>query len=1396
VSSAGCGDDAAVDSSNKTVDAGNNTENDIAEKDTGSSTTTDTATATDTGTSADAGKAGDTSIQPTCPGNPGCSCGSDDECYSDHCIEVGGAKVCARLCADGCKDNEACVKKGNDQVCVPKWSEVCKPCKANSECQGQGLDKNRCVDRGADGFFCGTVCTKSDECPTGYVCEDLVDVEGAKTRQCVLPANKVCSCSDAAMKVEATTSCKAKHSNGGFCLGERTCLAKGAPGAPTNGGLTACKAPEPATETCDGIDNDCDGVSDEQTCDDNNPCTADSCGGAAGCTYLGDSGKPCDADGSVCTQNDTCKDGKCQPGKAKVCDDNNPCTADSCDPKTGCTTKPEDGSGCNADDNPCTVNDTCKNGQCGAGPKKACESGDDCIQGKCDLTSGACKYTAKAGVPCNDGNPCTNNESCAGEVCKGKLINCDDKSPCTSDSCNPVKGCQHDKTAGPCSDDDKCTEKDACKDGKCVGLAIGVTKACDDDNACTQDSCKSQSGCFHKKLDGTTCSDGNTCTEKDTCKIGKCQAGANACGCTTDADCKTKEDGNLCNGTLHCDASSKTCKIKPGSKVSCDTTVNNACRANACNPKTGVCAITNTTDGTSCDADGSVCTKNDTCKAGKCRPGSPAKCDDNNDCTSDVCDAKKGCTYKANNDPCDADGSKCTQADRCKGGACVAGKAKACDDSEDCTKDVCRASDAVCLYQPLTNTCDDGNKCTLGEKCGQHQVTLAWTCVAQKNLTCNDGNPCTVDKCDANKGCVAQAVPDGAACSDGNKCTTGDTCAGGKCSGKAVAPKLHCNDFNACTDDVCSPSQGCLNKPAGAKTCDDGDKCTTGDKCAAGKCIGGANTCGCATDKDCADKEDGNKCNGTLFCNKTTNKCAINPATVVSCDTSLNTVCQTNGCDPKAGKCVVTKKKDGTPCNADNNVCTGKDACASGTCVPGKLLDCNDNNPCTSDSCDPKGGCVNTPTAGTCDDGDKCTQLDTCQGGGCKGKPLDIKTACDDGNNCTTDSCDKGKGCQNKALADGKKCDDSNDCTVSDQCKSGKCAGGTNVCACKVDADCKSKEDGNACNGTLFCDTSGGVSQCKINPTTIVKCNTSTDNFCKKTACNPNTGKCEADVKSDKTPCNADNSVCSTSDACKSGKCLAGPLLPCDDKSPCTVDSCDPKKGCVHTAKSGPCDADGNACTVNDTCAAGKCAVGKKKDCSDGTTCTEDTCDKTSGKCGYKNIVTSCSDGSACTLGDKCGTDKAGKYTCIPGKIADCDDSNPCTVDACDKVKGCGNTIDTALTAPCWSGDPKQRSVGECKDGKQRCQSDGSLGKCLGSKLPANIEPCDAKDNDCDGTTDEGCAPTAFEARVGNAVLEGKGKKFGVRATVAVSGVGGVSKTTGKYGAGFGWYQWLRSWLK
>jgi hypothetical protein len=112
----------------------------------------------------------------------------------------------------------------------------------------------------------------------------------------------------------------------------------------------------------------------------------------------------------------------------------------------------------------------------------------------------------------------------------------------------------------------------------------------------------------------------------------------------------------------------------------------------------------------------------------------------------------------------------------------------------------------------------------------------------------------------------------------------------------------------------------------------------------------------------------------------------------------------------------------------DGNLCTNNDSCLTGKCTSGKLRDCNDANPCTLDTCDPgTGDCLHASMQGgnACDDGDLCTAADTCLLGKCVGQ----SKVCDDGNPCTADTCDHATGkCQSKVLSDGTACGNGGTC--------------------------------------------------------------------------------------------------------------------------------------------------------------------------------------------------------------------------------------------------------------------------------------------------------------------------------------------------------------------------------
>ena len=449
-------------------------------------------------------------------------------------------------------------------------------------------------------------------------------------------------------------------------------------------------------------------------------------------------------------------------------------------------------------------------------------------------------------------------------------------------------------------------------------------------------------------------------------------------------------DGDACTTNDICTSSGQCIGAK---QVVCND--NSACTKDSCDKLSG--CVFEPIDAPCTDND--VCTKNDTCIVGVCT-GTKVVCDDGLDCTDDSCDKNTGCAVvKLNNLPCN-DGSACSTNDLCVKGACV-GAPVNCSDNNQCTQDTCDKSLGCFSTQASNNSkCSDGNGCTQNDNCQESK------CISGPQKNCDDSSVCTDDSCDSVTGdCLHFAAVGVLSCSDNNACTYDDTCKLGVCTGK----NFQCNDALDCTLDTCDKKLGCLYTVQDKAPCDDKNPCTVGDTCSTNKCEGKVKTC-----------EDGNDC------------------TIDKCDGAV-------------GNCSFTAN-DGFYCS-DGSACTDPDVCKGTVCV-GLTILCDDSNPCTSNGCNQKTGCVFTATPNApCDDGNKCTTGDICQQSVCAAKPV----PCDDGNTCTKDVCSKATGaCTFTPYNDTYKCDDGDPCTTADSCLAAKCTGLINACddsdPCTVDS--------------------------------------------------------------------------------------------------------------------------------------------------------------------------------------------------------------------------------------------------------------------------------------------------------------------------------------------------------
>ena len=156
--------------------------------------------------------------------------------------------------------------------------------------------------------------------------------------------------------------------------------------------------------------------------------------------------------------------------------------------------------------------------------------------------------------PCDDGNLCTENDTCDGFNCAGTPIDCgSESSTCAVGSCNGLTGlCEGLPTneGGACNDGNLCTTGDVCTAGACGGGPVDCSFL---DSQCTEGQCDGgNGGCVSVNInEGGPCDDGNSCNSNDICLAGVCSACGNN---STDAGCGETCDpplAGICDPTCH-----------------------------------------------------------------------------------------------------------------------------------------------------------------------------------------------------------------------------------------------------------------------------------------------------------------------------------------------------------------------------------------------------------------------------------------------------------------------------------------------------------------------------------------------------------------------------------------------------------------------------------------------------------------------------------------------------------------------------------------------------------------------------------------------------------------------------------------------------------------------------
>lgn len=450
----------------------------------------------------------------------GTPCSLDDECDTGLCDVVPGtsARVCLRKCTSGCKEIDQCTKLTAERfACVPQRAGLCQSCASDTDCP---YPADKCITLGND-TFCGRDCSFDSTCPSSFRCADAVDVNGDPAPKQCQPTSGTCACTTATagqmMPCEVTNSF-------GTCLGTVTCQ------PPM--GFGACSARTPAAELCNGRDDDCDGMTDEEIADT-------ICGVGA-----------CERRVPACTNG---RPNTCTPGMPdlEVCNR----ADDNCDGRV--------------DENFDLQNDVGNCGTC----NRACtftNAVPKCDMGTCAIDRCVAGWVNLDGIPANGcEHPCTPTNNGV-EVCDGRDNNCDGRTDEGFDLVSDPTNCG--QCGLVCNVANGSVSSYRCNAGRC---AVGMcTMGRGDCNQAFADGCEENlvTSLVHCGQCGQACAPANatgTC-QMGTCRIQACAPGFRDCnvmvsdGCEVDGNTDVNncgQCGRMCtaaNATSACTAGSCT----------------------------------------------------------------------------------------------------------------------------------------------------------------------------------------------------------------------------------------------------------------------------------------------------------------------------------------------------------------------------------------------------------------------------------------------------------------------------------------------------------------------------------------------------------------------------------------------------------------------------------------------------------------------------------------------------------------------------------------------------------------------------------------------------------------------------------------------------------------------
>ncbi len=183
-------------------------------------------------------------------------CDGGAECDSLFCLGGPRGAFCTAECGfdAGCPTAFECKRLldpglpadagAQASLCAVPQPLLCQGCATDVECGASGGDRCLSLD---GGHFCGRDCTYTG-CPDLYRCAP----QDGGWAQCE-PEGRTCDCVTATLGMQK--GCHGDRNAFGTCPGTQTCQA--------DGGFTSCNAPVALVETCNGVDDDCDGFIDD-----------------------------------------------------------------------------------------------------------------------------------------------------------------------------------------------------------------------------------------------------------------------------------------------------------------------------------------------------------------------------------------------------------------------------------------------------------------------------------------------------------------------------------------------------------------------------------------------------------------------------------------------------------------------------------------------------------------------------------------------------------------------------------------------------------------------------------------------------------------------------------------------------------------------------------------------------------------------------------------------------------------------------------------------------------------------------------------------------------------------------------------------------------------------------